>query len=71
MASFQNEPYLVFQNTLLGLKVCLEAVYNLNLPVFRHCDVQNFDNQVNVVVGPHMKRYRNKWQTTARESQLG
>jgi hypothetical protein len=27
--------------------------------------------KVNVVVGPHMKRYKNKWQTTAGESQLG
>ncbi len=26
---------------------------------------------MSVVVGPHMKRYRNKWQTTAGESQLG
>jgi hypothetical protein len=35
------------------------------------CDVQNFDNQVKTVVGAHMKEYRNKWQTTAGESQLG
>jgi hypothetical protein len=35
------------------------------------CDVQNFDNQVNAVVGAHMKKYRNKWQTTAGKSQLG
>jgi hypothetical protein len=28
-------------------------------------DVQNFDSQVNAVVGAHMKKYRNKWQTTA------
>jgi hypothetical protein len=35
------------------------------------CDVQNFDNQINAVVGAHMKEYRNKWQTTAGQSQLG
>ncbi len=35
------------------------------------CDVQNFDNQVNSVVGAHMKEYRNKRQTTAGQSQLG
>ncbi len=35
------------------------------------CNVQNFDNQVKAVVGAHMKEYRNKWQTTAGESQLG
>ena len=35
------------------------------------CNVQNFDNQVKAVVGAHMKEYRNKWQTTAEESQLG
>jgi hypothetical protein len=33
--------------------------------------VQNFDNQVKAVVGAHMKKYRNKWQTTAGEAQLG
>ncbi len=32
-------------------------------------DGQNFDNQGNAVVGAHMKRYRNKRQTTARPSQ--
>jgi hypothetical protein len=32
---------------------------------------KNFDNQVKAVVGAHMKEYRNKWQTTAGQSQLG
>jgi hypothetical protein len=35
------------------------------------CDLQNFGNQVNAVVVAHMKGYRNKWQTTAGQSQLG
>ncbi len=32
---------------------------------------KNLDNQVKAVVGAHMKEYRNKWQTTAGQSQLG
>ncbi len=32
------------------------------------CNVQNFDNQVNEVIGAHMKEYRYKWQTTAGQS---
>ncbi len=32
------------------------------------CDVQTFDNQMNAVVGAHMKKCRNKRQTTARQS---
>jgi hypothetical protein len=36
----------------------------------KSCNVQNFGNQVNAVVGAHMKEYRNKWQTTAGTSQL-
>ncbi len=35
------------------------------------CNVQNLDNQVNAVVGTHVKEQRNKWQTTAGQSQLG
>jgi hypothetical protein len=38
---------------------------------FELCDVQNFDNQVNIVVGAHMKEYRKKWQTTAGQCKLG
>jgi hypothetical protein len=30
--------------------------------------VQNFDNQVKAVVGAHMKENKNKWQTTAGQS---
>jgi hypothetical protein len=37
----------------------------------RQESVHNFDNQVKAVVGAHMKEYRNKWQTTAGEFQLG
>ncbi len=38
---------------------------------FESCNVQNVDNQVNEVVGTHMKRYRNKEQLTDGPSQLG
>jgi hypothetical protein len=37
----------------------------------RELYVQNFDNQVEAVVDAHMKEYKNKWQTTAGQSQLG
>ncbi len=33
-------------------------------------DQKNFYNQLKAVVGAHMKEYKNKWQTTAWESQL-
>ncbi len=36
--------------------------------ILESCDVQTFDNQVIAVVGAHMKEYRNKWQTTAGQS---
>jgi hypothetical protein len=36
---------------------------------YESCNVQHFDNQVNAVVGAHMKR--NKLQTTAGHSLLG
>ncbi len=39
--------------------------------ILESCDVQNFGNQVNAVVGAHMKEYRNTCQTTAGQSQLG
>jgi hypothetical protein len=35
------------------------------------CSVQNIYNQVNAVAGAHMKVYKNKWQKTAGQSQLG
>ncbi len=41
------------------------------IKILESCDVQNFDNLVNAVVGAHMEEYRNKWQTTAGQSQLG
>ncbi len=37
----------------------------------KRCDVHKFDNQVNAVVGAHVKEYRNKWQIAAVQSQLG
>ncbi len=37
----------------------------------RESYVQNLDNQVNAIVWAHLKEYRNKWQTTAGQSQLG
>jgi hypothetical protein len=43
----------------------------INIKKLENCDVQNIDNQVNAVVGAHMKNYRKKWQTTAGKSQLG
>jgi hypothetical protein len=30
----------------------------INIKKLESCDVQNFDNQVNAVVGAHMKKYR-------------
>jgi hypothetical protein len=43
------------------------------LPYFalRILPYKGSDNQLNVVVGANMKGYRNKWQTTAGQSQLG
>ncbi len=35
------------------------------------CNVQNLDSQVNAIVSAHMKEYRNKWQTTDGQPQLG
>jgi hypothetical protein len=32
---------------------------------------QSFGNQMKAVVGAHVKEYRNKWQTTTGQSQLG
>jgi hypothetical protein len=32
---------------------------------YKSYNVQNFDNHVNAVIDAHMKRYRNKLQTTA------
>ncbi len=41
------------------------------LKILQSCDVQNIGNQVNAVVGAYMKECRNKWQTTAGQSQEG
>jgi hypothetical protein len=49
---FKNEP-------------CTRRVPKIGKKTLEFCDVQNFDNQVKSVVGAHMKKYKNKWQTTA------
>ncbi len=56
------------------MKTCTRRGPELGKKILEICNVQNFDNQVNAVVGAHMthmKEYRNKWQTTAGQSQLG
>jgi hypothetical protein len=51
------------------MKPCTMRAPEIGKKILESCDVQNFDNQVNAVVGAHMKRYRNKRQTTAGPSQ--
>jgi hypothetical protein len=53
------------------MKPCTRRGPKIVKKTLESCDVQNFDNQVNEVVGAYMKEYRNKWQTTAGQSQLG
>jgi hypothetical protein len=53
------------------MKPCTRRVPKIGKKTLESCNIQNFDNQVKAVVGAHMKEYRNKWQTTAEESQLG
>jgi hypothetical protein len=55
---------------LSKMKPCTRKVPKIGKKPRELC-VQNFENQVKAVVGAHMKEYRNKWQTTAGESQLG
>jgi hypothetical protein len=50
---------------------CTRRVPKLGKKTLESFNVQNFDNQVKAVVGAHLKEYRNKWQTTAGQSQLG
>jgi hypothetical protein len=58
--------------TRLDLIRTLDLIWmRSSLRTLESCYVQNFDNQVKAVVGAHMKEYRNKWLTTAGESQLG
>jgi hypothetical protein len=56
---------------LSKMKPCTRRVPKIDKKAMGSCDVQNFDNQVKAVVGAHMKEYKNKWQTTAGQSQLG
>ncbi len=53
------------------MKSCTGGGPKIGKKNLESCDVQNVDNQVNAVVVAHMKEYRNKWQTTAGQSQLG
>jgi hypothetical protein len=57
--------------SLSKMKPCTRRVPEMGKKTLESCNVQNFDNQVKAVVGAHLKEYRNKWQTTAGESQLG
>jgi hypothetical protein len=56
---------------LSKMKPCARRVPKIGKKTLESCDVRNFDNQVKAVVGAHTKEYRNKWKTTAGESQLG
>jgi hypothetical protein len=67
---------IVFLKTILKTvgplsksKPCTRRGPKIGKKTLENCNVQNFDNQVNAVVGAHMKKYRNKWQTTAGQSQ--
>jgi hypothetical protein len=48
---------------LSKIKPCSRRGPKIGKKTLESCDVQTFDNQVNAVVGAHMKEYRNKWQT--------
>jgi hypothetical protein len=50
---------------LSKMKPCTRRVPRIGKKTLEICNVQNIDKQVNVVVGAHMKEYKNKWQTTA------
>jgi hypothetical protein len=52
------------------MKPCTMRGPEIGKKVLESCNVQNVDNKVNAVVVALMKRYRNKWQTTAGPSQL-
>jgi hypothetical protein len=53
------------------MKPCTHEVSCERQKVLERCNVQNVDNKMNAVVGAHMKRYRNNYQTTDGPSQLG
>jgi hypothetical protein len=50
---------------LSEMKPCTRRVPKIGKKTLEICIVQNFDNQVKAVVAPHIKEYKNKWQTTA------
>jgi hypothetical protein len=56
---------------LSKMKPCTRTAPRIGKKKLESCDVQTFDNQMNTVVGAQMEEYRNKWQTTAGQSQLG
>jgi hypothetical protein len=53
------------------VKPCTKRGPEIGTKILKSFNVQDFDNQVNAVFGPHMKGYRNKWKTTSGQSQLG
>jgi hypothetical protein len=53
------------------MKPCTRRVPQIGKKTLDSCHEQNFDNQMKAVVGVHVKEYRNKYQTTAGQSQLG
>jgi hypothetical protein len=55
---------------LSKMKACTRRGPKIGKKTLESCDVRTFDNQVNAVVGAHMKEYRNKWKITAGQSQL-
>jgi hypothetical protein len=50
------------------MKPCTRRDPKIGKKTLESSDVQTFDNQVNAVVGAQMKEWRNKWQTTAGQS---
>jgi hypothetical protein len=56
---------------LSKMKACTRRVPKIGKRHYRVVMYKNFDNQVKTVVGAHLKEYRNIWQTTAGESQIG
>ena len=56
---------------LSKMKPCTRRGPKIGKKTLENCVVQTFDNQVNAVVGAHIKRYRNIYQTTDGPSQLG
>jgi hypothetical protein len=68
---FLNIFLLKIVGPISKMKPFTRRVPKIGEKTLESCNIQNFDNQVKAVCGAHMKEYRNKWQTTARQSQLG